>query len=248
MNILLFDLENGSKTLGSHTDIQKEFGMPVLSPSTFSQFESTIGQLFTTVKEKVPIKVGNLEIEEERNVVKLRDPDTKIGAIVIDTVSELSKKYQRTLLDKQGAMKLQSWGKLKNKLDGMLEYVTRLPGIVICNCHGKVQTMYTGDNKILPYIDGSTKEDISKWFDFVLYTKTVNYPDGTNKYMWHTGHTSMFDHAKDRTQLLDSEIEQDYQLVINAALKKGFDGAKILIIGAPGTGKTFSLRTLTKIK
>ena len=108
--------------------------------------------------------------------------------------------------------------------------------------------MDTGDNKVLPYIDGSTKEDISKWFDFVLYTKTVNYPDGSNKYMWHTGHTSMFDHAKDRTQLLDTEIEQDYQLVINAALKKGFDGAKILIIGSPGTGKTFSLRTLTKIK
>ena len=104
--------------------------------------------------------------------------------------------------------------------------------------------MDTGENKVLPYIDGSSKEDIAKWFDFVFYTKTVNFPDGTNKYMWHTAHTSMYDHAKDRSQLLDSEIPQDYQSIIKVAKEKGFDGAKILIIGSPGTGKTYSLKTL----
>ncbi len=244
MNILLFDLENGSKTLGSRADITKEFNLPVLSPSDFNQFQNTITQLYAVEKKQVSIKVGTLDIKEERNVTVVKDPKLSIDAVIVDTVSELSKKYQRSLLDKNGVMQLQSWGRLKNKLDGMLEYVTRLPGIIICNCHAKVQTMDSGENKVLPYIDGSTKEDISKWFDFVFYTKTVNYPDGTNKYMWHTNHTSMYDHAKDRTQLLDSEIEQNYQTVINAAKEKGYDGAKILIIGSPGTGKTLSLRTL----
>ena len=245
MKILLFDLESGSKTLGNPESIQNDFGLPVLSPSSFSQFQNTISQLYTATSEEVIVKVGSLEVKEERNKT-IPNGDLKIDAVVIDTVSELSKKYQRSLLDKSGVMQLQSWGKLKNKLDGMLEYITRLPGIVICNCHSKVQTMDDGTTKVLPYIDGSTKEDIAKWFDFVLYTKTINTPSGKNKYMWHVNHTSMYAHAKDRTQLLESEIEQDYQTVIKAAKEKGFDGAKILIIGEPGTGKTYSLRTLNK--
>ena len=37
---------------------------------------------------------------------------------------------------------------------------------------------------------------------------------------------------------------QDFQLVINAANEAGFDGCKILVIGSPGSGKTYSLKTL----
>jgi GTPase SAR1 family protein len=39
-------------------------------------------------------------------------------------------------------------------------------------------------------------------------------------------------------------MEQDYAVVVSAAKKKGFDGAKILVIGSPGSGKTYSLQTL----
>ena len=253
MNVLLIDLENGSKTLGSRETIQKSFGLPVLSPRAFEDFGAVLGQLYVSDGTEHTVKVGNTEIQEFRNELTLKDPSVPIHALVIDTFSELSKKYQRNLTrDDGGTMKISSWGKLKNKMDGLLEYLTALPGIVICNCHSKIQTMDTGGNKILPYIDGSTKEDISKWFDFVLYAATVNHPNGTNTYVWRTNHTSLHDHAKDRTQLLDNEIPQDYQVVINAANERGYDGAKILVIGSPGTGKTYSLRTLnpttTKVK
>ena len=39
-------------------------------------------------------------------------------------------------------------------------------------------------------------------------------------------------------------MKQDYREVIAAAKKKGFEGAKILVIGSPGSGKTYSLQTL----
>ena len=33
--------------------------------------------------------------------------------------------------------------------DRVLEYLTRLPGIVICNCHAKMSTMDNGESKML---------------------------------------------------------------------------------------------------
>jgi len=123
MNILLFDLENGSKTLGNRGDIQKSFGLPVLSPGSFEDFSTVITQLYDKTEDDHPVLIGNREIQEHRIVRTLADPTFPIDALVIDTFSELSKKYQRNLTrDDGGTMKISSWGKLKNKLDGLLEY------------------------------------------------------------------------------------------------------------------------------
>tara|TARA_R110002020_G_scaffold93845_1_gene226347 strand:- start:148 stop:528 length:381 start_codon:yes stop_codon:yes gene_type:complete len=107
--------------------------------------------------------------------------------------------------------------------------------------------MDDGQNKILPYIDGSTKEDIAKWFDFVFYTKTNVNIKGNPEYTWVTGRSEKYDHAKDRTGTLEREIPQDYQLVLNAAREAGFSGCKILVIGTPGSGKTYALKTLVDV-
>jgi len=69
---------------------------------------------------------------------------------------------------------------------------------------------------------------------------------GNTEYLWRTARTEKYDNAKDRTQLLDAEIPQDYQLVFDAVKEKGWNGAKILIIGSPGAGKTYSLKTINK--
>ena len=100
-------------------------------------------------------------------------------------------------------------------------------------------------NKVVPYIDGSSKEDISKWFDFVLYTKT-NVSDDKRSYTWITSRSEKYDHAKDRTDLLDEMIPQDYSIVLKAAKESGWKNVRILVIGSPGSGKTKSLETLTK--
>ena len=245
MKTLYFDLEHGSQTLGGEKAIQQMFGYSVLRPASWDSFQHVIGQLYTKKKTVVEKHIGELKIEEHQEGVILREHAPTVEAVIVDTFSELSKKFMRSLVNKDtGKMMLQDWGKLKNKLDGCLEFVTQIPGVVICNCHSKIQTMDDGQNKILPYIDGSTKEDIAKWFDFVFYTKTnVDIKDNA-AYTWITGRTEKYDHAKDRTGLLEREIPQDYQLILDASKEAGFSGCKILVIGTPGSGKTYALQTL----
>ena len=243
MKILYLDFERGSQTLGSKDKIQDMFGYPMITMTSWDQFQSMIGQLYTKKKVVTNIKIGNLEIPEESTQVVPRN-GTTVDALVLDTFSELSKKFQRSLTDKNGKMKLQDWGVLKNRLDTALDFVTQVPGIVILNVHSKIQTMDDGTSKILPYIDGGTKEDISKWFDFVFYARTVLDPAGNRQYIWITKRSEMFDNAKDRTDLLPAEMPQDYSKVVEAAKHKGFDNVRILVIGSPGSGKTYSLQTL----
>ena len=247
MKCLMFDLERGSQTIGSPDSIQKLFGFPVLAPSTFEQFKKIISDLYTVQKSIKKVKVGTLEIDQEV-LETVPKNGTKIDALILDTFSELSKKYQRSLVNKDGRMKMQDWGKLKNTLDMLLEFITRIPGVLVMNVHSKLKEFDDGTSKVLPYIDGSTKEDISKWFDFVFYTRTITAPNGDSKYVWQTRHTEKYDHAKDRTDLLPSEMPQDFQAVLDAAKKKGFESCKILIIGSPGSGKTWSLKTLINKK
>ena len=245
MKTLYFDLEHGSQTLGGPEDIHKLFGYPLLAPNTWDAFNAVLGKLYTKKKVQTTKRIGTLDIPEESIQIIPRE-GTQVDALIIDTFSELSKKYMRSLVNERtGTMKLQDWGKLKNALDVLLEKVTRIPGTVICNVHAKLQTIDDGTNKILPYIDGSTKEDISKWFDFVLYTKAVTKPSGTS-YHWVSERTEMYDHAKDRTQLLGAIIPQDFQLVLDAARSRGFEGCKVLVIGSPGSGKTYALKTLVE--
>ena len=243
--LLYFDLEHGSQTLGSKKDLEKLFGYPELEPSIFGEFQAVIKQLYAKKTVEETVKIGDLVVKQSLRKV-IAKSKTKIDGIVIDTVSELSKKYQRSLMNQEGLMQMKDWGKLKNTIDKLMDMLTMLPGILICNCHSKLQHMDDGANKLVPYIDGSSKEDISKWFDFVFYCKAKTDMKGNTEYLWRTARTEKYDNAKDRTQLLDAEIPQDYQLVFDAVKEKGWDGAKILVIGSPGAGKTYSLNTINK--
>ena len=245
--LLYFDLEHGSQTIGGAKDINNLFGFPELEPSTFGEFQDIIKQLYAPKKVESKVKIGDLEIKQTTRKVVPKS-NTKIDGIIIDTVSELSKKYQRSLTDREGKMQINDWGRLRNTLDKLMDMLTMLPGILICNCHAKIQNLEDGGTKIVPYIDGSTKEDISKWFDFVFYCKTKTNLKGETSYIWRTRRTEKYDNAKDRSQILADEIPQNYLPVFDAVKKKGWDGAKILIIGSPGAGKTYSLQTINERK
>jgi hypothetical protein len=243
MNILMFDFENGHKSLGSKEGIEDMFNLPVLSPTSWSSFKNTISQLYSLQRVSCDKVVGSITIKElENKYVSKQD----IDVLIFDTGTELAKKFQRELQGKAKRLSLPQWGEMKLGLDKLLEMINRFPANVIFNLHTKlIKDEELGILKYIPNIEGSTKEDIGKWFDFVFYTSIVK-KDKSRQYVWITARDDRFEQAKDRSGLLDRIIPQDYSLIYNACEKRGFENAKVLIIGPPGSGKTRSLQTLLK--
>ena len=170
-----------------------------------------------------------------------------VSNMVLDTMTELVKQFQRHLTKGNHKMTLPQWGEMKSRLDKVLAIINTIPTSVICNVHGKlVDDNELGVLKVVPNIEGSTRQDLGKWFDFVLYTKIVKDSKGKPKYQWITSRDEKYCQAKDRSDELPDIMDQDYSVIFDIVKKKGWDGAKILVIGDPGSGKTLSLRTLNK--
>ena len=155
LKLLYYDLEHGSQTLGSSSDIEKMFGYPELEPSTYKEFQDIIRQLYTPSQKEEIIDIGGVKVKQMKKKIEAK---IDIDGIIVDTISELSKKYTRSLVTNEGTMQMKDWGRLKNTLDKLMDMMTMLPGTLICNCHSKIQIMDDGQNKIIPYIDGSTKK------------------------------------------------------------------------------------------
>ena len=248
MKTLLIDLENGYKSIGSRETIEEKLGLPLLNFNDFSSFRNFIGQLWSRKMVERDVNVGGVSVKQKSYQIEAKE-GVEVDCMVIDTASEMSKKYARELKGKAESLQLKLWGKLKDTLDNLFSFTNAIPASLVVNCHSKMQEDHeNGVMRVMPYIEGSTKVDVGKWFDFVFYTKVHKAKDGTRKYMWVTARDEHYCHAKDRTQLLEEHIDQDYSIVFDAVKKKGWDSAKILVIGEPGSGKTLSLKTLTKVK
>ena len=247
MKTLLVDLENGYKSIGSKETIEEKFGLPLLSFNDFTSFRNFIGQLWSRKKVERDVKIGGVSVKQSSYEIKARD-GVEIDCLVIDTGSEMAKKYARELKGKAEALQLKQWGKLKDSLDNFFSFTNAIPANLIVNCHSKMQEdNENGIMRVMPYIEGSTKVDVGKWFDFVIYTKVRKSKDGAREYVWVTARDEHYCHAKDRTQELPAEIPQDYSIIFDAVNKKGWDTAKVLVIGEPGSGKTLSLKTLVNM-
>lgn len=247
MKTLLVDLENGYKSIGSKETIEEKFGLPLLNFNDFTSFRNFIGQLWSRKKVEREVKVGGISVLQSSYEITAKE-GVEIDCMVIDTASEMAKKYARELKGKAESLQLKQWGKLKDTLDNFFSFTNAIPSNLIVNCHCKMQEdNENGIMRVMPYIEGSTKVDVGKWFDFVVYTKVRKAKDGTREYVWVTARDEHYCHAKDRTQELPAEIPQDYSIIFDAVKKKGWDTAKVLVIGEPGSGKTLSLRTLTKV-
>ena len=127
MKTLYVDLENGYKSLGSPEDIKEMFGYNKLSFETFTDFGSFVKQLWTRQQVERMIDIDGVKVKQKSWEVTPVN-GTSVECLAIDTGSEMSKKYVRELKGNADALKLQQWGKLKDKLDGFFSYINSILG------------------------------------------------------------------------------------------------------------------------
>jgi len=244
MKVLYIDTENGYKTLGSKQDIQDMFGYPMLQPSSYDKFVSIMGQIFEPVIKNVEQKIGNLVVKDHQEIWSPKG-GTEIDALIVDTGTELIKKLARQLQGMKKKLDYSEWAQIKDRSDKLMNMLNTIESHVVFNCHAKPDK--DDDLGIIMYspnLEGSTRNDVAKWFDFVFYTTTVTTKSGAKEFHWVTCRDERYPHAKDRSGVLDPVIPQDYAMVFAAAEERGWDTVKVLIIGSPGSGKTLSLKTM----
>lgn len=243
-NILYIDTEDGSQTIGGEQAIEKQFGNPVVRVDSWSELDKLI---FTEIYHKAKVvktqKIGGGLQRKSEQIIYQLNKGVKLDGIIIDTFSSSIGELQKSISN-GGRMTQQFYGNLKLGVDRMLKNMSKLPGVLVVTIHASDKQLEDGTTVIKPQIDGSSKDEIAKWFDFVIYADTIS-KGKEMEWVWITKKSSKYYHAKDRTDLLPPVMKQDFQPVLEAARKKQFKAFKVLIIGAPGSGKTRCLQTLT---
>ena len=153
MKLLYLDFENGYKSLGSKETVSKTFGYPMIQYNSYKDFKSLLGKLFEKKEVSEVIKVGNLDIDQKMNKWVPKN-GTSVDAIVLDTMTEMVKQFQRDLMGQRTRMQMQDWGDMKSELDRLMAAINGLPTAVICNVHGKLNDdQDAGVLKGMPNID-----------------------------------------------------------------------------------------------
>ena len=74
LKLLYYDLEHGSQTLGSSSDIEKMFGYPELEPSTYKEFQDIIRQLYTPSQKE---EIIDIKKDQKKKYSKQTKKQTK---------------------------------------------------------------------------------------------------------------------------------------------------------------------------
>ena len=96
MKVLYIDFEQGYKSIGSKDEIQKNFGLPMLQFDSWKDFKSLLGQLLVRSKTNKEVLIDGIKVPQETVEWKFKE-GINIDCIVIDTGTELVKKFQREL-------------------------------------------------------------------------------------------------------------------------------------------------------
>ena len=128
MKTLLVDLENGYKSIGSKETIEEKFGLPLLNFNDFTSFRNFIGQLWARKMIEKEVKIGNVSIPQKSYQITAKE-GVEVDCMVIDTASEMAKKYARELKGKAESLQLKQWGKLKDTLDNFFSFTNAIPAL-----------------------------------------------------------------------------------------------------------------------
>jgi hypothetical protein len=247
MSFLIFDVDHSLASIGGDIAAEKVSSIkPIKVTNGSSQVMGVLSSLFTKKEANYehPLLPGGMKISfyDKSELAKTN----QLEGLIIDTLSHLFRTDMRILESKNKSerLEIQDWGKLEKLYNSLIASLIQMPVWVIVNSHISYDKNDLGQMLFYPSVKGGTKDFLGEYFDLILYTKVTN-ANGRVQYLWQTKPDSQR-FAKDRLDVLEQYIPQDFSLIIQRYKEKGIENPKILVIGESGTGKTRSLLSLNK--
>lgn len=246
MSFLIFDVDHSLASIGGEKGAEEISSIqPIKITEGIIQVKNILSKLF--VKQSKEYSHPLIPQSLTHSFYKLNDLAKKfqLSGLVIDTISHLFRMDMRAIesRNKSERIEIQDWGKLERIYNQLIIELIQLPMWVVVNSHLSYDKNDLGQFLFYPQLKGSTKEFIGEYFDCILFTRVKN---ANNKihYLWQTKPDSQR-FAKDRLDVLDEFIPQNFTNIVNSYRQKGIEFPKILVIGESGTGKTRAISSLS---
>jgi len=249
MSFLIFDIDRSLASIGGIKTAESISSIkPIQITNGLSEVTAVLSKLF--IKEQTGYEHPLLQDKIRQTVFKPSSTaqSYKLEGIVIDTVidtiSHLFRIDMRLLESKNKSerMELFDWTKLDRTYNQFISSLIQLPVWAVVNAHITYDKNDLGQFLFNPLLKGATKDWIGEYFDCIFFTRIKN-SNNQVQYLWQTKPDSQR-YAKDRLDILEVFIPQDFGFVINLYKRNGIAHPKILVIGESGTGKTRAIKTL----
>jgi hypothetical protein len=244
MSFLIFDVDHSLASIGGISATKELCSLkPIQITGGLSEVRDVISKLFR--KQHTDYQHPLLADKIEHTCYKLSKTaeEYNLEGIVIDTISHLFLQDMRLLESKNKAerLDLQDWGKLERTYNQFISTLIQLPVWVVVNSHISYDKNDLGQFLFKPQLKGATRDFIGEYFDCILYTRIRNTNNKTY-YAWQTRPDTQR-YAKDRLDVLEQVMPQDFSILLSRYKEKGIANPKVLVIGESGTGKTRALLT-----
>ncbi len=244
MSFLIFDVDHSLASIGGVKVAQELCTItPIQITGGLSEVRDVIRGLFIQQQSIYSHPLLSRKIQNSRYELSTTAKQYNLEGIVIDTISHLFLRDMRLLESekKSERLDLQDWGKLERTYNQFISSLIQLPVWIVVNSHISYDKNDLGQFLFKPQLKGATKDFIGEYFDCILYTRIRNTNNKTS-YLWQTRPDTQR-YAKDRLDVLDPIMPQDFSIVLSRYKTKGIEHPKILVIGESGTGKTRALLT-----
>lgn len=245
---LVFDYDGSLASIGGDELLKKLFRFPPIRIyKGLEQTKLIIRQLLKANKSSIKHPLfENATIENEGLELSAKAKEMELGCLVFDTITALGLQERNSLkvVRKLDTLDQRSWGVYGDAINSFIYNICSLPIKTIFNAHIDRERDVEGETIELPALKGSSKTEILRWFDVVLFTRVTKDPQ-TNEtiFKWQTkpqeGRI-----AKDRLNVLPELIPQDFSMVFSKYEKAGIMNPKILVLGDSGTGKSRALASI----
>jgi len=249
MSFLIFDVDHSLASIGGEQGAEQISSIqPIKITEGITQIKDILSRLF--LKETKQYSHPLIPQSITHSFYKPNDvaENFHLSGLLIDTISHLFRQDMRQLESKNKSERLEinDWGKLERMYNALVSYIIKLPVWVIVNSHISYDKNDLGQFLFYPQLKGATKDFIGEYFDCILFTRVKNSNNRIH-YLWQTKPDAQR-FAKDRLDVLEEFIPQNFGFVINKYRQEGIEFPKILVIGESGTGKTRAIRSLSSHK